>query len=240
MKKIGKIILATLLFLFIIICIGIYYFTRYEMPSFYTSEAQYVAYFKDHGLASPNFYTYKVGERTMHYMHMGADTLPLVIFMHGSPGCAADFKRYFLDSALRQKAQLISVDRPGFGDSDEGKGEPALEKQAALLKPILEKHNAPKTILVGHSLGGPMVFRMAADYPALIDGVISLAGSLDPELEPNEWHRPFVDVPPLRWIMTNALIASNTEIMGHEAALERLKPAFEKITIPTIISLNFI
>ena len=110
-----------------------------------------------------------------------------------------------------------------------------MEKQAALLKPILEKHQTNKTILVGHSLGGPLIFRLAMDYPNLIDGLVSVAGSLDPELEPNEWHRPIVDVPPFRWFLNGSFIASNTEIMGHKTALKKMLPLWEKVTTPSII-----
>ncbi len=34
----------------------------------------------------PHFYTYKVGKRTIHYAECGNDSLPAVIFIHGSPG----------------------------------------------------------------------------------------------------------------------------------------------------------
>jgi pimeloyl-ACP methyl ester carboxylesterase len=54
------------------------------------------------------------------------------------------------------------------------------------LKPIVAKQrqNGKQVILVGHSLGGPLIARMTMDYPELIDGLVFVAGSVAPKLEP--------------------------------------------------------
>ncbi len=52
-----------------------------------------------------------------------------------------------------------------------------------MMKPILELVVNQKTILVGHSLGGPVIARTAMDYPDLVDGLILVGGSIDPEME---------------------------------------------------------
>src|SRR6478736_6621802 len=125
------------------------------------------------------FHSYYQGKRFMNYLMVGDNNqLPLVIFIHGSPGSLPDYLDFLADTVLLKKAEMISVDRPGFGESNYGYAEPSLAKQAALLKPILEqnKHQRP-VILVGHSLGGPVIGRMAMDYPELIDGLIFVAGS---------------------------------------------------------------
>lgn len=231
MKKIGKIILISL----VILLTAVFIFTRFFFPKFYMSEQDHRNYCLKQGQITPNFYTYQVGARNIHYLHIGNDTLPLVVFIHGSPGSSDAFKEFMADTTLSQEIQLIAVDRPGFGDSDYGWGEPSLQEQAALLKPILEKHRANKVILVGHSLGGPLTFRMTMDYPNLIDGIVSIAGSLDPNLEPNEWFRPMLAVAPLQWFLNGSFVASNTEIMGHQSALKRMLPLWEKVTSPTIV-----
>ncbi|MEQ8425900.1 MAG: alpha/beta hydrolase, partial [Cyclobacteriaceae bacterium] len=149
---------------------------------FRMSSPEIKEYFKKRGLNGSEHY-YRIGNRKINYVHSGDETLPLVLFVHGSPGSLSAFIHFLSDSTLLEKAQLISVDRPGFGASNFGYAEPSLESQAALLKPILEKYkdNRPIT-LVGHSLGGPVIARMAMDYPELVDGLVMVAPSIDPDL----------------------------------------------------------
>ncbi|HEY5692223.1 MAG TPA: alpha/beta hydrolase [Cyclobacteriaceae bacterium] len=44
--------------------------------------------------------------------------------------------------------------------------------------------NARPIILIGHSLGGTVIARMTMDSPELVDGVVMVAPSIDPEIEP--------------------------------------------------------
>ncbi len=179
--------------------------------------------------------SYYVGRQKINYLVTGSDTLPLVIFVHGSPGSLSAFIDFMADTVLLRKVQMISVDRPGFGDSNFGYAEPSLEKQAADLKPILERHKNNRPIyLVGHSLGGPVIARMAMDYPELIDGLIFVAASVDPDLEPDEWFRAPLATPVFKWMLPRSLRASNDEIYQLEPQLRRMLPLWPKITCPTI------
>lgn len=179
--------------------------------------------------------SYYVGRQKINYLVTGSDTLPLVIFVHGSPGSLSAFIDFMADTVLLKKVQMISVDRPGFGDSNFGYAEPSLEKQAAELKPILERHKNNRPIyLVGHSLGGPVIARMAMDYPELIDGLIFVAASVDPDLEPDEWFRAPLATPVFKWMLPRSLRASNDEIYQLEPQLRRMLPLWPKITCRTI------
>ncbi|MBY0435888.1 MAG: alpha/beta hydrolase, partial [Cyclobacteriaceae bacterium] len=148
---------------------------------------------------------YYQGKRVINYLHVGQFDRPLVLFVHGSPGSLSAFIDFMADTALMTKAQLITVDRPGFGSSNFGYAEPSLEKQAALLKPILEKYANRPAILVGHSLGGPLIARMAMDYPELIDGLVMVAPSIDPGLEPHEWFRGPLATPFIKWMLPRSI-----------------------------------
>jgi len=172
--------------------------------------------------------------RTINYLEVGEGNLPLVIFIHGSPGSLSAFIDFMADTTLLKRARLISADRAGFGESNFGYGERSLEKQAQYLKPILEKHkNNQPVILVGHSLGGPVIARMAMDYPALVDGLVIVAGSIDPDLEPHEdWFRAPLSTPFLSWIMPRSLRASNTEIYHLHPELVKMLPLWQNITCP--------
>ena len=105
-----------------------------------------------------------------------------IVYVHGTPGDASVFARY-----LRRPVRnvfSIAVHRPGFGKT----GGPAMcsfEDQARAIEPLLPE--GERVVLVGHSLGGPIVARAAADYPERIAAIVILAGSLDPQLEKPRW-----------------------------------------------------
>lgn len=176
------------------------------------------------------------GNRKTHYVSTGDETKPLVLFVHGSPGSLSAFIHMLADTQLLAKHLLITADRPGFGYSNFGVAEPSLKKQAALLKPILEKYgNNHPIILVGHSLGAPVIAQLAIDYPHLVDGLVMVAGSIDPELEPNEmWFRAPLASPFLSWLLPRSWRASNDEIYQLKPELERMLPLWEKIRCPVV------
>ncbi len=180
--------------------------------------------------------TYKEGVRIINYVIVGDDEKPLVIFVHGSPGSLSAFIDFLGDSTLLKQAQLISVDRPGFGFSNFGNAEPSLQKQATFLKSIIDKNKNNRPVyLVGHSLGGPLIARLAMDYPELIDGLIMVAPSIDPTLEPKEWFRAPLATPFLRWLLPRSFRASNDEIYQLKPELVAMLPLWSRVVVPTIV-----
>jgi pimeloyl-ACP methyl ester carboxylesterase len=187
------------------------------------------------GGPEPRFGTYQVGNRQMHYTCTGSDSLPLVVMVHGSPGSSADMLDYLADSALLQHACVVAVDRPGFGDSGYGDAETSVQVQAADLLPLVQQFGRKKVIMVGHSYGGPVIARFAMDYPGMVDGLVLIAGSIDPELEPATWwKRPF-DLPGIRLLVPSALRISNREILPLREELEKMRPDWVKITCPVTV-----
>jgi pimeloyl-ACP methyl ester carboxylesterase len=202
---------------------------------FRMSKSEIDAFFKDKEKKG-TLKQYAVGKRTLNYLIAGDTNKPLIVFVHGSPGSLSAFIDFMADSTLLNRAQLITVDRPGFGASNFGYAEPSLQKQASLLKPILEEYkNDRPIILVGHSLGGPLIARMAMDYPELIDGLIMVAPSIAPDLEPNEWFRAPLATPFLKWLLPRSIRASNDEIYKLKPELEEMIPLWKKIQTPTIV-----
>lgn len=166
-----------------------------------------------------------------------SDSLPLVAMVHGSPGASDAYLDYLADTNLSKLARMVSIDRPGFGYTEGfGKPEPSLQAQVAALYAITN-HLAPhqKVILVGHSLGGPVIARFAMEYPELTARLILVAGSIDPAQEKHPWWQKAVDVPPLKWITPKPLWTSNAEIIPLEKELEQMLPLWPRITCPVTI-----
>lgn len=173
--------------------------------------------------------------RTVHAVHLDQpDTLPVVMLVHGSPGSADAYLNYLADTVLSRSAHVVTLDRPGFGyTSGFGKPEPSQAAQAAAVLAVLDRV-APgqRAVLVGHSLGGPVVCRFAMDYPERTVGLVVVAGSIDPALEPHPWWQPVVHAPPVRWLTPKSLWTSNAEIIPLERELEAMLPMWSRIVCP--------
>lgn len=184
------------------------------------------------GVERPTVTTFPYGERTVNFVEAGDDSKPLVLFVHGSPGSWSAFAHFLRDTLLRNDFHLISADRPGFGYANFGWAEPSLQKQSDFLYQVLKMYPEKKAILVGHSLGGPVVARMAMDYPGRVAGLLLVAPSIDPALEPDEWFRPLLRNFVARTFTPISLYVSNEEIIGLEEELELMTPEWAQLRVP--------
>jgi pimeloyl-ACP methyl ester carboxylesterase len=152
-----------------------------------------------------------IGGRDLHYVSVGPDTLGTIVFVHGSPGSWDAFERYLMDSALRSRFRMISIDRPGFGYSNYGNAL-HLQEGCDTISSFIDSIKTDKALyLVGHSLGGSIVPILAADNSDKVTAIVVLAGALDPALEPKEpWVKPFTKKP-LRYLMPGAFRQANDE-----------------------------
>ena len=203
--------------------------------TFRTADKVLQKQFTRKNIEPPDFYNYTVENRNMHYAHIGDTTKPLIVFIHGSPGSLDNFANFLADTSLLQQAQMFAIDRPGFGYSGFGVAESSFKEQAKLIAPAIERFHNAKTILVGHSLGGPLIVRLAMDYPQLVSDLVIVAGSVAPNLEPREWWRPFIDNIPLRWFVPPSLAASNREIRYAYRELNTMLPLWPTVTQRTTI-----
>lgn len=176
--------------------------------------------------------TEKIDGRNIHYAQTGEDTLPTLVFIHGTPGSWNAFADYLEDKELLTKYRMISIDRPGFGYSDFGKAE-NLQRQSELMSPLLHKlMNGKPIYLIGHSLGGPMIILLSADNPGIFSGLVLISGSVDPDVEKPEKWRPLLFNTPLNLLIPGAFRPSNMELWYLKTDLVKLKEAYTKITCP--------
>lgn len=175
--------------------------------------------------------------RTIHSITVrSSDSLPWIILLHGSPGSMGTYVDYLADTSLTDRANLIAMDRAGFGYSDYGHAEPSLQRQAADVKAVVDRV-APgrKVFLVGYSLGGPVICRFAMDYPDQTAGIVNVAGSVDADLELQPWWQQVMDVPPMKWLLPGSLWASNHEIRYLADELRLMIPLWPQITCPVAL-----
>lgn len=174
----------------------------------------------------------KIGARNVHYASAGGADLPSLVFIHGTPGSWNAFMQYMQDKDILKQYRVISVDRPGFGYSDFGKVM-NLPAQSTILNEWIEKiQNGKPVYLVGHSLGGPLIVKMAADRPDLYKGLVVISGSIDPDEEKAETWRVIFFKSPLNYFLPGAFRPSNEELWYLKQDLKDLKADFSKVKMP--------
>ena len=172
-----------------------------------------------------------VGGR-MSYLVAENPDKPRVIFVHGSPGSAAYYGDYLRE--LREEAEVIAVDRLGYGESAGSGTVVSFERQAAAIAPLLEKQGGAWPIVVGHSLGGPIATRLAADYPDRIGALIVVAGNLDADLEKPRWYNEFARWRILQPFLADFIKVSNREMWACEIQVQGLETKLDRIKCPIV------
>lgn len=157
---------------------------------------------------------------------------PRVILVHGTPGSASGWADYLMNPP--PGVEVVALDRPGFGESGPAGAMTSLAQQAAAVRALLPRDGRP-VVLLGHSLGGPVVARVAADEPGRVAALVLLAASLDPALE--EIH-PMQHVgawAPVRALLPRAIRNANSELMALKPELEALAAALPAIRAKVVI-----
>lgn len=185
-----------------------------------------------------SYHTVTHAGRTMHYVRTGLGK-HLVVFVHGSPGSWDAFAEFMIDPDLIRSATLLSVDRLGFGKSEPGQAEKSLGPQSILIARIIETEmkrlGATKVILVGHSFGGPIIARIAAEQQKLQCALVFVAAAVDPELERVSWYQQVADWTVVRWLLPQAIDNANQEILPLRGELELLRPMLKRIRSPVVV-----
>lgn len=180
---------------------------------------------------------HNMGAQQLHYIQIGAalqPNKPTLLFIHGSPGDASAWKAVMKDSLLRTHCNLVSVDRVGYGKTAPGQPERSLAKQAARIAQLLPELPRP-IVVVGHSYGGPVALQLAIDNGPQIDGLLIVAGSVDPNLEKIEWYQRVARWGIVRWMVPADLYVCNEEIMALQAELPKQQPHLGGIRMPVTV-----
>lgn len=177
----------------------------------------------------------------LQYARSGNVKAPAIVYIHGTPGGWDNGARYLMDKELQKVAHMVSVDRPGWGGSRPVDGQSSFDfaEQARILKPLLEalkeQNEGKGIILLGHSLGASLSPFIAMQYPELVDGMVLLAGSLDPKLGKPRWYNLAASMGVVSWFLNAEMRKANREIMPLHAQLESMHGGWKALDIPVTV-----
>lgn len=155
-----------------------------------------------------------------------------VVLVHGTPGSAQGWTDYLLDPP--PGLEIVALDRPGFGRSGPDGALTSLAAQAAVVAALLPT-DGRRAVLLGHSLGGPIVARVAAEHPDQVAAVVLLAASVDPALEEIHPMQPIGAWGPVRRMLPRAIRNANAELMALRPELVALQGLLDRISAPVLI-----
>ena len=184
-----------------------------------------------------NIQYYKAAGRQMRYISTGNDPAkPVILFIHGAPSSSGYYRHFLSDTALRNLANLIAVDRPGYGFSGFGEPEPDIGKQAAMIAPILDSLNkgSRPVVVVGASYGTPIASRLLMDFPRIADGLLLIAPAIAPGEEKTYWVSYVLESPFFTWAQPRMLHSANVEKFSHEEELLKMQNRWNEIKVPVI------
>ncbi|MFH7319079.1 alpha/beta fold hydrolase [Desulfurivibrio sp. D14AmB] len=112
-------------------------------------------------------------------LEAGRGNSPTLLLVHGL-GDQASSTWAGLIEELAVDYHVLAVDLPGFGRSDKLNRLYSPKEYAAYLRWLVDRFSTEPVVLVGHSLGGGVALRFAADYPRQVQRLvlIDVAGIL--------------------------------------------------------------
>ncbi len=155
---------------------------------------------------------------------------PTILFVHGAPGSLSDFNTYLQDTILRSKANLVAIDRLGYGYSNFGKSETLISKQSKSIEKLTSLFDIKKTILVGWSFGGSIVGEMGIMNKYY--HTIMVAPAVSPEDEKHFWMGNFAHWKLTKWMVPKVFVVAEAEKRMHAEELRRLDPLWKRSKTP--------
>lgn len=183
-----------------------------------------------------------VNNTKMHYKHIKARAdanAPPIVFIHGASGNLLD-QMHIYQKLLKDRADLIFLDRPGHGYSTRG---PASNNkpdgQAETIAALLVELQIEKAIIVGHSFGGIVTVSFALNHPEMTAGTVLLSPVSHPWPGGVSWYYELSKIPLLGHLFseTLALPAGLTRLESGTACVFAPNKPAENYTENTAVSL---
>ena len=117
----------------------------------------------------------KSGDLKVHYKSLG-EGKTAVVFIHG--WCCDHTVWRSQAAAFDGKTRMLFVDLPGYGKSDHPKTEYTMEVFAKGVGAVLRDAGVESAVLVGHSMGTPVVRQCYRSFPDKIKALVFVDGPL--------------------------------------------------------------
>jgi len=187
-----------------------------------------------HGVTKSGFVEHN--DAKLYFTQRGDPQQPLVLFIHGTPGSWRGFQGYLENPRLSERVHMIAVDRLGFGRSEASGARPSFEEQAAAIAKVMQlNRSGHKTIVVGHSLGGSIGYRLAIDHSDSVAALIAVSSALDPSISNPRWYNKLARLRLSQWLVSKELTTSNKEMLQLKPELEAIQPHLAELTLPITI-----
>ena len=109
---------------------------------------------------------------------VSAGSGPTIVFVHGWTCDTSSWREQM--PAFDDDYRVIALDLPGHGQSGSPpEGMFSMELFARAVEAVREEAGADRIVLVGHSMGAPVIRRYALDYPEHVAGLVAVDGPLD-------------------------------------------------------------
>jgi pimeloyl-ACP methyl ester carboxylesterase len=103
---------------------------------------------------------------------------PAIVFVHGWTCDSSSWEQQV--PAFSKKYQVITLDLPGHGQSALPKdGKLSMDLFARAVEAVRVEAKADKIVLVGHSMGAPVIRQYAHMFPSHVAGLVAVDGPLD-------------------------------------------------------------
>ncbi|MFZ2414441.1 MAG: alpha/beta hydrolase [Minisyncoccia bacterium] len=185
------------------------------------------------------------------YYSLNGQSQKSVLFLHGWRSESSLWGKA-MTALVQNGYATYALDLPGFGGSQYPEESYGVSEYAEIVKKFILKFNLSKVVLVGHSFGGRISIKLAAQEPELISKIVLVdsAGFIDTSFKKKlkgtiaKILRPLFKIPGLKslkpkiyslmgagdYLATPKLTGSYIKIVK-----EDLTPDMERISQPTLI-----
>ena len=172
---------------------------------------------------------------------IGADTLPMLLLIHGAPGSLWGYMNLMDDEDLQKHFHIVSVDRVGYGKSalklkKKRKYVTSIATQAKSLLPVFDlNHSDQKVIVLGRSYGAPIAAKMVSLVPEKVKELIMVSPVIDPDKEKFYWFSKWGRNALIQLFLPGAFNTATAEKYSHSDELKKLLPVWQNLNVPTTV-----
>ncbi len=142
---------------------------------------------------------------SLHWPEPAEADLPPLVFIHGASGNLRDPWGAFFEP-LKDRAEMLFVDRPGHGYSERGGPENLTPAgQADAIAALMRKKGIARAIIIGHSFGGATAASFALFHPDMTLGLVFLSPATHPWPGGVDWYYDLANTPVIGPIFCNTV-----------------------------------